>query len=84
MPTFIDYHEKLPQMPPAAMEQVKANVKAHKTDQFGVKAVNLYMGAKGEAFCMTEAPNADAVIKSHKANGIDLKSSDIHQVQSLA
>lgn len=83
MPKFIDYHEKLPPMPPAAVEQMKANLKAHKTDQFGVTAMSLYMGAKGEAFCMTESPDAEAVIKSHKANGVDLKASDIHQVQSL-
>ena len=83
MPTFIDYHEKLPAMPPEAMAQVQANLKAHKTDAFGVTAVNLFMGSKGEAYCMSEAPNADAVKKAHDAMGIPLKAHDIHQVKAL-
>ncbi|MSQ26475.1 MAG: SRPBCC domain-containing protein [Dehalococcoidia bacterium] len=60
-------------LPEPAMAQVSANLKAHKTDAFGVTAVNLFMGSNGEAYCMTEAPNADAVKKSH----------DIHQVKAL-
>ena len=36
MPTFMDYHQKLPPMPPEAFDQVRANLGAKKADEFGV------------------------------------------------
>lgn len=80
MPKFIDYHAKLPAMPPEAVKGMQANIKAGKADKFGVKPLNVYMGKNGEAFCMTEAANADDICKSHEANGIKLSKGDVHEV----
>ena len=83
MSKFIDFHQKLPPMPAEAVEMMRANLKAGKADKFGVKAVNLYTGKGGEAFCMTEAPNAEAVIKSHQAQGITQTREHVVEVNSL-
>jgi hypothetical protein len=69
MPKFMDYHAKMPQMPPAAVKQMQDMLKAKKKDQFGVTPLTVYMGNGGQCYCLTEAPNADAVRKSHQANG---------------
>ena len=82
VPKFIDHHVNLPPTPPAVAQQMAQAIKAGKADQFGVKMVNLYMGG-GQSFCHTEAPNADAVIKSHAANGIPQTRDHVFEVQSL-
>lgn len=82
MPTFIDYHEKLPAIPPEQARQMASNVKAGHRDDFGVKPLNVFMGA-GKGWCLTEAPDAAAVVSSHKAVGFPLRSSDVHQVTPL-
>lgn len=85
MAKFIDYHAKLPPLPPQAVQQMVQDVKAAKVDQFGVKGVNAYFTKDGRGYCFTEAPNADAVCKSHQAKGIALDKGDVHEIaQSLA
>ena len=84
MPKFIDYHAQLPQMPPEMMQQVAASVKAGKADAFGVVPLNLFVGDGGQAYCLSEAPNAQAVLESHRAIGVPQESHNIVQVQSLA
>ncbi len=83
MPKFIDYHAKLPQLPPQATEQMAAQIKGGKTDQFGAKGLNVFFGKTGQAYCLTEAPNVDAVVKSHQALGVPLNHSDVTEVTSL-
>ena len=81
MPKFLDYHEKAPQMPPEAIQGMVAAIKAGNVDQFGVKPLNAF-GGGGHAWCLTEAPNADAVCKSHQAVGIELDQGEVTEVQS--
>ena len=69
MPKFLDYHAKMPQMPAEAVKQMQDMLKAKKKDQFGVTPLTVYMGNGGQAYCVSEAPNADAVRKSHQAHG---------------
>lgn len=84
MPKYIDYHPKLPPLPPEAVQQMVQKVKAGKADQYGVKALNAYLNPKeGKAWCLTEAPNADAVCKSHEALGFKLEKNEVSEVQSL-
>ena len=64
MPTYLDYHETMPPVPPEAMQAVQEAISAGKADEFGVKPLNAIMGA-GQAWCLSEAPNPDAVCKSH-------------------
>ena len=61
MPKFIDYHESLPPMPPEMMAQAKAGIEAGAVNEFGGKGLNLFLGTDGSAYCLSEAPSADAV-----------------------
>jgi hypothetical protein len=51
-------------------------------DEFGERGVNVFVGAR-ETYCYTEAPDAEAVRKSHAAMGITLTPEDIQEVQVL-
>ena len=51
-------------------------------DPFGVKPVNMYAAADGQAYCVTEAPDAEAIRKSHQAAGVPAPES-ITEVQSF-
>jgi hypothetical protein len=72
----------MPPMPPAMVEQMKGNLKRGKPDQFGVTGLNVFAG-KGEGWCLTDAPNADAVCKSHDPMGIKLEHARVTEVQVL-
>lgn len=83
MPKFIDYHEKLPPLPPEAAQAMADRIRAGRPDDFGVTGLNIFLGTDGRAYCLTEAPNADSVCKSHEAKGIPLGRGDVHEVTSL-
>ena len=83
MPKYIDYHAKAPQMSPELMKEAQKAMKSGKPDQFGVKAINGFMSKAGSSWCLTEAPNADAVCKSHESKGMKIGKGDVHEVQSM-
>jgi len=82
MPKFMDHH-RMPQLPPEAMQQMKAMAEAGQADPNGVTPLNLFVGADGTAFCYCEAPSAEAVIKTHAAEGVTLDPSQITEVNSM-
>jgi hypothetical protein len=82
MPKYIDFHAKMPAMPPEAQKAMKDKVAAGKPDQFGVKPINAFFTADGQGYCLTEAPNADAVCKSHETSGMPLGRGEVHEVVS--
>ena len=82
MPTFIDHHEMsdvAPEMAAAIGERIKAG-DAH---EHGVKGLNVFLGKDGTAFCLSEAPDAESVVKAHRAYGFSLDSADVVEVQSV-
>ncbi len=82
MPTFIDHHEMsdvAPEMAAAIGERIKAGA----ADENGVKGLNVFLGKDGTAFCLSEAPDAEAVVKAHQAYGFSLDSADVVEVQSV-
>lgn len=81
MPKFMDHHPTAP-MPPEMAQAVVEKLKAGKADQFGVTGLNVFVGEK-DTWCLTDAPNADAVHKGHVAIGVNLGAGDISEVQSL-
>ncbi len=83
MPKFLDYHESLPPMPPEAMEEGKRMMQEGKPNQFGAKGINVFLGTGGQAWCLSEAPDAEAVVKSHEAMGIPIDKHNIHEVNSF-
>ncbi len=97
MPKFIDFHAKLPPMPPNALDELKSTI--GKKDQFGTtalgayftadgqayclsEALGAYFTADGQAYCLSEAPNSDAVCKSHESKGLTLGKGDVHEVKN--
>ena len=80
MPRFMDFHDDL-KLPQDAIDQIAADTKASKADQFGVRQIELYHNAEGKVYCLLEAPDAEAVRQHHAALGVDC--GDVHEVDSL-
>ena len=82
MPTFIDHHE-MSDVAPEMAAAIGERIKAGESDPHGVKGLNVFLGKDGTAFCLSEAPDADAVVKAHQAYGFAISPSDVVEVQSL-
>ena len=82
MPTFIDHHE-MSDVAPEMAAAIGERIKAGEADQNGVKGLNVFLGKDGTAFCLSEAPDAEAVVKAHQAYGFSLDSADVVEVQSV-
>ena len=80
MPQFMDYHEDL-KLPDDAVAQITKETKEHKTDQFGVRQVELFHNPDGKVYCLLEAPDAQAVRDHHAALGVPC--GDVHQVSGI-
>jgi Protein of unknown function (DUF4242) len=82
VPTFIDHHE-MSDVAPEMAAAIGERIKAGEADDHGVKGLNVFLGKDGTAFCLSEAPDADAVVKAHQAYGLSLDSADVVEVQSV-
>lgn len=80
MPTFMDFHEDL-KLPETALQQITRDTKDHKSDEFGVRQVELFHNAEGKVYCLLEAPDAEAVRRHHAALGVPC--GDVHEVAGL-
>jgi hypothetical protein len=80
VPTFMDFHDDL-KLPSEAIEQIAADTRDAKSDQFGVRQVELFHNADGKVYCLLEAPDADAVRHHHEALGVPC--GDVHEVTGL-
>lgn len=83
MAKFIDHHASMPNLPPEAAEGIAERIRSGQKDEFGVQGLNVFLGKNGEAFCLSEAPDADAVVKAHEAAGFPLSRSDVVEVEPL-
>jgi len=81
MPKYLDHHAAV-NLPPAVAQQVVAAIKAKTKDKHGVVHLNAFMG-KSDAWCLSEAPNADAVCKAHEEVGLKLDKGNVVEVQSM-
>ena len=82
MPTFIDHHE-MSDVAPEMAAAIGERIKAGEADENGFKGLNIFLGKDGTAFCLSEAPDAAAVVKAHQAYGFSLDSADVVEVQSV-
>jgi hypothetical protein len=80
MARFMDFHDDL-KLPADAINELTQDTKDGKTDQFGVRQVELYHNADGKVYCLLEAPDAEAVRRHHEALG--LSCGDVHEVNGL-
>ena len=70
----------MPDSEPDALDELKSNI--GKKDQFGTTALGAYFTAYGQAYCLSEAPNSDAVCKSHESKGLTLGKGYVHEVKN--
>jgi len=82
VPKFIDHH-KMSDVAPEMAAAIGERIKAGEADENGVKGLNVFLGKDGTAFCLSEAPDAGAVVKAHQAYGFSLDSADVVEVQSV-
>ena len=81
MPKFIDHHATTP-MPPEMAQAIAEKIKSGQKDEFGVVGLNVFAGEK-DTWCLTDAPNADAVHKGHEAMGIHMGPGDVAEINAL-
>jgi hypothetical protein len=82
VPKFIDHHE-MRDVAPEMAQGIAERIKAGERDEHGVKGLNVFLGKDGTAFCLSEAPDADAVVRAHEAVGFALDQSDVVEVESV-
>jgi Protein of unknown function (DUF4242) len=70
MPMFLDHHA-MPEPTPEMKEGMAERLRSGSVDEHGVKGLNVYL-ADGEAYCLTEGPDTDAVVRSHAAVGVSI------------
>lgn len=80
MPKFMDFHDDL-KLPDEAIQQLREDTKNAKSDEFGVRQVELFHNSDGKVYCLLEAPDADAVRSHHAALGVPC--GDVHEVSGL-
>ena len=80
MPQFMDFHDDL-KLPDEAILQITQETKDRKSDEFGVRQVELFHNADGKVYCLVEAPNAEAVRSHHAALG--LTCGEVHEVSGV-
>ena len=82
MPTFLDHHA-MPELSAAMKDAMAERIRSGWADENGARAVNVYV-ADGEAYCLSEAPNAEAVVKAHEAAGVAVRREDVVDVSAIA
>lgn len=80
MPQFMDFHDDL-KLSDEAVQQLTQDTKSAKSDEFGVRQVELFHNSDGKVYCLLEAPDADAVRSHHAALGVPC--GDVHEVSGL-
>ena len=80
MPRFMDFHPDL-MLPQEAIDALAKGASEGATDEFGVRQIELYHNADGQAYCLLEGPDAEAIHKHHDA--LQVPCGDVHQVDSL-
>lgn len=82
MPRFIDRHAQLTMPPPEGLADLRRRVAAP-ADARGVKGVNILFAKDGSAYCIFDAPNADAVVQAHAASGLTVADADVMEITPL-
>lgn len=82
MPKFIDHHA-MADVAPEMAAGIAARIKAGEPDEFGVRGLNVFLGKDGTSYCLSEAPDAQAVVKAHEAFGFSISPDDVVEVESV-
>jgi hypothetical protein len=68
-------------LPEDAIAQIADDARNGRSDQFGVRQVELYHNADGQVYCLLDAPDEQAVRDHHAALGVPC--GDVHEIDSL-
>lgn len=82
MPTYIDHHEKF-ELTPELEQAFAARLRSGQPDENGVKGINMFLTNDGGAYCLLEAPDEDAVVRTHANGGTEIRRSDVVEVRLL-
>jgi len=82
MPKFIDHHV-MTDVAPELAAGIAERIKSGEADEHGVKGLNVFLGKDGTAYCLSEAPDAESVVKAHSAVGFELDATDVVEVKSV-
>ena len=82
MPKFIDQHETNQNLPPEMVILIRQRLLSAEVDEYGGRGINVFIGQQ-TTYCYTEAPDADAVRRSHAALGIVLGPNDVEEILVL-
>lgn len=84
MPQYLDHHPIAhATLTEEAVEELRAHIRNETPDNFGVKWLGAYVAANGEGYCLSEAPNMEAVVRSHEGLGYLIEEEDIIEVTSV-
>ena len=84
MPQFFDQHPVAhAALTEETVEAMRAQIKAEAPDEFGVKLLSTFVAINGQGYCISEAPDAEAVVKSHEAKGYLIDAVDVVEITSL-
>jgi hypothetical protein len=85
MPRFLDHHPVAhAATADVALQALQNQIRAAEPDDFGVKYLDAYVAVNGEGYCISESPDADAVVKSHGAIGYTIDVADVVEVVSVS
>jgi hypothetical protein len=82
MPKFLDHHAMGP-VSPELQESMASRIKAGERDEHGVQGLSVMLTKDGEAYCVSDAPDADAVVQAHGAMGVDVRREDVVEIQTV-
>ncbi len=85
MPKFLDHHPVAHAVTAdIALQALETQIRAAEPDEFGVKYLNAYVAVNGEGYCVSEGPDAEAVVKSHGTLGYTIDITDVIEVVPVA
>jgi len=73
----------MPELSPETKEAMSGRIRSGQSDDNGARALNVYL-ADGEAYCLSDAPSAEAVVQAHEAAGVPIRREDVVEVTALA
>jgi len=76
----MDFYSDL-KLPEDAIAQIADDARQARSDQFGVRQLELYYNDGGQVYCLLEAPDEQAVRDHHAAFGVPCGA--VHQIDSL-
>ena len=81
MPKFLDHHAIGPDL--ARRRKPGSPTRSRPADRFGVQGLNVFLTTVGEAYWLSSAPDADAVVQSHEALGFPIRRENVVEVESV-